>query len=214
MKIYLSTVTVYVGKTRKKILILSLCLQGFREMNSFSQHPSKVTDAFLCFHFFPFECPCEFLHWNIFDVFQFIKIIILVDAKKWSITGRWWLTPVILATQEAEIRKIVVQSQPGKIVFETLSRKHSSQKKGWWGGSGYRPWVQTPVKKKKVTHHWLAGAASHWLALVGPWSSLVTSWPLGMTRCLMVILYISPRNASDLESISPRSPVLVGDNGI
>jgi hypothetical protein len=31
------------------------------------------------------------------------------------------LTPVILATQEAEIRRIKVQSQPRKIVCETLS---------------------------------------------------------------------------------------------
>jgi hypothetical protein len=29
--------------------------------------------------------------------------------------------PVILVTQEAEIRRIVVQSQPGEIVLETLS---------------------------------------------------------------------------------------------
>jgi hypothetical protein len=37
---------------------------------------------------------------------------------------------VILFTQEAKIRKIVVRSQPGKIVHKTLSQKHSSQKKG------------------------------------------------------------------------------------
>jgi hypothetical protein len=30
-------------------------------------------------------------------------------------------TPVILATQEAEIRRIVVQSQSGQIICETLS---------------------------------------------------------------------------------------------
>jgi hypothetical protein len=32
-----------------------------------------------------------------------------------------WLTPVIAATQEAEIRRIKVQSQPGQIVCKTLS---------------------------------------------------------------------------------------------
>jgi hypothetical protein len=36
-------------------------------------------------------------------------------------TRHWWLTLVILAMQEAEIKKIVVQSQPGEIVFEILS---------------------------------------------------------------------------------------------
>jgi hypothetical protein len=29
---------------------------------------------------------------------------------------RWWLTPVILTNQEAEIRRIVIQSQPRQIV--------------------------------------------------------------------------------------------------
>jgi hypothetical protein len=28
----------------------------------------------------------------------------------------WWLTPIILATQEAEIRKITIGSRPGQIV--------------------------------------------------------------------------------------------------
>jgi hypothetical protein len=41
---------------------------------------------------------------------------------------RRWLTPVILATQEAKIRRITVRSQPGQIVHETLSRKTLSQK--------------------------------------------------------------------------------------
>jgi hypothetical protein len=31
--------------------------------------------------------------------------------------------PVILATQQAEIRRIKVQSQPGQIVHETLTQK-------------------------------------------------------------------------------------------
>jgi hypothetical protein len=34
-----------------------------------------------------------------------------------------WLMPVILAIQEAEIRRIMVQSQPGQIVWETLPQK-------------------------------------------------------------------------------------------
>jgi hypothetical protein len=42
------------------------------------------------------------------------------------------LTPVILAAQEAEIRRITVQSHPRKIVQETLSQKNPSQK--WAGG--------------------------------------------------------------------------------
>jgi hypothetical protein len=53
-----------------------------------------------------------------------------------------WLTPVILAIQEAEIRKITVRSQPWQIVQETLSQKKKKKKKtftkqglvaqGWW----------------------------------------------------------------------------------
>jgi hypothetical protein len=39
---------------------------------------------------------------------------------------RWWLTAIILATQEAETRRIVVRSQPGQTVQETLSRKYLS----------------------------------------------------------------------------------------
>jgi hypothetical protein len=37
--------------------------------------------------------------------------------------------PVILATQEAELRRIEVQSQPGQIVGETLSQKTQHKKR-------------------------------------------------------------------------------------
>jgi hypothetical protein len=50
------------------------------------------------------------------------------ERKKKS-AGHWQLTPIILATQEAEIRRISVQSQPGQIVRETLSLKNPSQKR-------------------------------------------------------------------------------------
>jgi hypothetical protein len=63
---------------------------------------------------------------------------------------RRWLRPVILATQEAEIRGIAVRSQSGQIVHETLSWKKPITKKGWWSGSRRRPWVQASVLQKKL----------------------------------------------------------------
>jgi hypothetical protein len=47
--------------------------------------------------------------------------------------SRWarsqWLTSVILSTQEAEIRRILVESQPRQIVPKILSQKNPSQKR-------------------------------------------------------------------------------------
>jgi ATP sulfurylase len=37
--------------------------------------------------------------------------------------GWWWLMPVVLAIQEAEIRRITGQSQPSEMFEETLSQK-------------------------------------------------------------------------------------------
>jgi hypothetical protein len=45
--------------------------------------------------------------------------------------GCWWFTPVILAMQNAEIRRIAVfKIIPGQIVHETLFQKKKITKKG------------------------------------------------------------------------------------
>jgi hypothetical protein len=46
---------------------------------------------------------------------------IKTKTKKQNPAGRWWLTPVILPTQEAEIKTITIQSHPRQIVHKTLS---------------------------------------------------------------------------------------------
>jgi hypothetical protein len=50
-----------------------------------------------------------------------------------------WLTPIILATQEAEIRRISVQSQHRQTVQQVLILKNPITKKGWWSGSRCGP---------------------------------------------------------------------------
>jgi hypothetical protein len=76
-----------------------------------------------------------------------------------------WLTPIILGTWEADIKRIVVWSQPRQIVYETLSQKYSTQKwlEEWlkWQSaclSSVSPSVQTSIllqktkKQKKKPH--------------------------------------------------------------
>jgi hypothetical protein len=40
----------------------------------------------------------------------------MTSEKQQNQARLWWLMPVIVATQEAEIRKIMVQGQSGQIV--------------------------------------------------------------------------------------------------
>jgi hypothetical protein len=70
--------------------------------------------------------------------------------------------PAILATQEAEIRKIELQSQPGQIVHETLSQKYpTTTTKCWWNGSGdergpkFKHQCHKKKKKKKEVLRYL-----------------------------------------------------------
>jgi hypothetical protein len=60
--------------------------------------------------------------------------------------------PVILATQEAEIRRISVQSQPRQIVLESLTRKKKITKirlVEWLKGKALSSNPQYSKKKKK-----------------------------------------------------------------
>jgi hypothetical protein len=57
--------------------------------------------------------------------------------------------PVILATQEAEIRRIMVWTQPEQIVHKTLSRKHPLQKKSGGMAQGVGPELKPQYCKKK-----------------------------------------------------------------
>jgi hypothetical protein len=46
----------------------------------------------------------------------------------WKVTRRQWPTPVLLAIQEAKVRRIAVRSQPRQIVRENLSQKNHHKK--------------------------------------------------------------------------------------
>jgi hypothetical protein len=76
--------------------------------------------------------------------------------KELKAARHWWFTPVILATQEAEIRRITVLSQPRQTVHETLSQKYPSRTQthtkrvsgvAQGGGLVFKPQYHTHTKK-------------------------------------------------------------------
>jgi hypothetical protein len=72
-----------------------------------------------------------------------------LDRKiiKLILAGCRWLTPVIPATQKAEIRRIAVEAQANSSRDSIL--KTPFTEKGWRSGSRCRPLVQAPVLQKK-----------------------------------------------------------------
>jgi hypothetical protein len=72
-----------------------------------------------------------------------VKTCLVREFQKLPVARCWWLTRIILATQEAEIRRITVQRQPGQTVYKSLSQKKKSQKRAGGvaqdAGSEFKP---------------------------------------------------------------------------
>jgi hypothetical protein len=96
------------------------------------------------------------------DLFPTLILIIFISLTnsffnfhgKKMITRCWWLTPVVLATQETEIRRIAIWRQPGQIVLETPSWKYLTQKSAGGVAQGVGPEIKPQhCKKRKETVH-------------------------------------------------------------
>jgi hypothetical protein len=57
--------------------------------------------------------------------------------------------PIIIATQEAEIRRITIQSQPRQIVCKTLSQQKTYHRKKTGVAQGVGPEFKPQYRKKK-----------------------------------------------------------------
>jgi hypothetical protein len=82
-------------------------------------------------------------------------VYLLLPSQNDMSAEHWWLVPIILPTQEAEIRRIMVLSQPGQIVWETLPWKSPSQKRAGGVAQGIGPEFNPSTaknKNKKVYH--------------------------------------------------------------
>jgi hypothetical protein len=70
-------------------------------------------------------------------------------GRKEERDGCWWLTPVILATQEAKIKRITVQTQIRQIVPKTLYQKTHHNKRAGGVVQGEGPEFKPQQCKKK-----------------------------------------------------------------
>jgi hypothetical protein len=73
-------------------------------------------------------CPCGFIISTSVTNTTNLQVENTQLLKKKKPTRCKWLTLIILATQEAEIRRITVRSQPGHIIPQDPVSKNPSQK--------------------------------------------------------------------------------------
>jgi hypothetical protein len=110
----------------------------------------------------------------------------------------WWLMSIILAIQEAEIRRIEVWSQPRQIVHKTLSLKNPLQKRA---GGGVAPSIgpefklQYCKKKKKINHKsknfkWASHPPYVLVFIQLPQSVLGATFPKAFPVCHMPTLQV------------------------
>jgi hypothetical protein len=78
--------------------------------------------------------------------------------KRQDLAGHWWLTPAILATQDAEIRRIMVWSQSWQVVRETpILKKFNINRAGGVAqgvGPEFKPWYYTQKRGRIFFWSW------------------------------------------------------------
>jgi hypothetical protein len=107
---------------------------------------SAIRSVALAFFWITFDCYLFIFNLSILFCGQGISVNnTLLEFLKHLIWARhWWLTPVILATQKAEIRGLRFEPSPKQIFPDILAQK---KKKSWKRAGGVAQVVRAPSEK-------------------------------------------------------------------
>jgi hypothetical protein len=86
------------------------------------------------------------------------------QEEEWEARS-WWFTPVIIATQEAEIRRIEVRSQPS--LRDPILKRAGGVAQG--EGPEFKPHYHTHTKKRGVGGRLMEGNEPNWGTLYFIW---------------------------------------------
>jgi hypothetical protein len=115
--------------------------------------------------------------WSLVDLYKDFGFTSFVIRPPWQASHQW-LIPVILGTQrtdqEAEIRRIVVQSQPWANSSSDPILKIPNRKQGWWSGLPSKREAlsssSSAVKTKKTSLAKLAWQSGFYVFSTGGWT--------------------------------------------